>query len=426
MDNEENVGDADAVVRAMAYLGGVPGTRCDIIEMNREREQALRKIWATAEAAIDLVAPPRVMEMRVTADGRLTFHTNSSLEPEVATACPARLKHKVVEYIRNHPVQMSLEYFNDMQTYLKLKPKANKAEEAEQEECDAEDVEHDEPEGDEDGEIEELVEADPDEDDLDAPVVEKNFMMKRSGAKVVRGTVSTRDRRNLKPVPRERSGSSSTSTETLGVTLKDQALRYYRDKCMAGEFKTLDAGDFNLTSMLEGMLCTDHAVMLDPGFAVRAKHGNTRGQQYMTTQFKEYLVELFENGEKNAGHQQSSAQMLASLRARFPAELAFPTEGSIQSFVSALKRKKETDTPQAREKRKRKLSSALEKARNVRRKNNDGKGMNATDYQSVLAYLYRRDGKKGTTAIAAADRLARLEEEYGADWIRQIPMEDDG
>ena len=46
--------------------------------------------------------------------------------------------------------------------------------------------------------------------------------------------------------------------------------------------------------------------------------------------------------------------------------------------------------------------------------------MNATGYQSVLAYLYRRDGKKGTTAIAAADRLARLEEEYGADWIRQI------
>ena len=86
MDNEEKVGDADAVVRAMAYLGGVPGTRCDMIEMNREREQALRKIWATAEAAIDLVAPPRVMEMRVTADGRLTFYTSSSLEPEVATA----------------------------------------------------------------------------------------------------------------------------------------------------------------------------------------------------------------------------------------------------------------------------------------------------------------------------------------------------
>ena len=148
MDNEEKVGDADAVVRAMAYLGGVPGTRCDMIEMNREREQALRKIWATAEAAIDLVAPPRVMEMRVTADGRLTFYTSSSLEPEVATACPARLKQKVDEYIRNHPVQMSLEYFNDMQTHLKLKPKANKAEDAEEDDCDAEDVEHDQPEGD--------------------------------------------------------------------------------------------------------------------------------------------------------------------------------------------------------------------------------------------------------------------------------------
>ena len=242
----------------------------------------------------------------------------------------------------------------------------------------------------------------------------------------MRGLVSHRQRRNLQPQPRNR-GASTSSNDTNGLTLADKALRYFRDKASAGDFQTLNTGSFNLEELLSGMQDESYQVVLQPGFALRAKHGQTRGNTYMIDVFKAHLNVLFDRGAACPGLQMSAAQMLVALKSHFLEHFAFPTEAAIQSYVSSLKKKRDREnTDEQRERKRQKVDTALSKAREVRKKHEKGKKeLNRSDYLTALSYLYLRDGKSGASTVASGQRKARLEAEYGEDWISLIPLASD-